>query len=394
MPELHSEHGMSGQSRSISCPGSVRMQRGLPNPDNAASALGTATHDMCEFVLNFGLTDCSVCEGMVFKGHIVDQKMIDSGNVYIKWVQEVQRSRPQAEILIEKKVKISSIDPDRLWGTSDLGFIDYSDRTLIVMDFKNGREAVEVMPNQFVYATQSYVKGNAQLMGYLLGVLDTFQLWEKVDNFIVGVVQPNYYHVDGEVRWVSIDREFVMMWWNVFQMSHQLAIDPNAPRHAGKHCKYCLARTACSNNIENLLKKLSLDDSIDEVDANLLFEIFELIPTFKKTLSMVEDKVTDLARKGMQVPGNKLVKAIVRANCLDEEALVKEAIQLGYKEEDLYNKRIKGKTEVKKMLGQKVANKYYVVPTAATVLAPMSDSRVAVMADNKPDATGIFNKVE
>ena len=119
----HSSFGFSGQGRIISCPGSVRMQRGMPNTTNDAAELGTAVHECSEFALTWGV-DCSELVGLSFNGIKITEGMAYAGQQYVTYVNKILEQRPNAKLLIEKRVALSSIDAGNLWGTSDCIIID------------------------------------------------------------------------------------------------------------------------------------------------------------------------------------------------------------------------------------------------------------------------------
>ncbi len=390
--EAHSKHGMSGQSRIIACPGSVLMQKGFPDESNDHAELGTAHHECSEFCFYWGL-QANDCLDMTFNGYKVNEAMVAAVQMYLDYTQQILDQRPQAVLQVEKRVCISSIDPERLWGTGDAMIIDLANKTLVIGDLKAGYELVEVDGMQEVYNSNP-IQGNAQCVGYGLGALDTFDLWDKIDTVITYISQPNVDHVDGCSRWKSYTMDEMRAWWQVYHYTHNLAISENPPVKAGKHCKYCLANGSCKASIEYMLDQIGFEQSMMTCNAEQLLTLFNHVNVFRRVLNNVEERVNELAREGQKIEGYKLVKSIVRANVNDEDALVKEAQELGYDTDKFYNKRIKGKTAIAKLVNQAFANKHYTVPEAGTTLVKRSDKRIAVMADGKRNAVGVFNSIE
>ena len=382
----HSSRGMSGQSRIIACPRSPIMQEDLPNDGNAASNLGTAVHELSEFCLQLGIKPIE-CKGMVFNDHKTNDKMIEAATFYVDYVGKILAMRPNAKVYIELRVKISSIDVELLWGTGDLVIVDGD--TLIIGDYKNGYGVVEIFDAQYVAATDSVVNGNAQLMGYTLGALDTLNLWGQVKKVITLVVQPNVEHVDGYARYHEYTMDEVRGWWEVYRASHQLSLDVNAPAVAGKWCRYCKARGFCATRTKKTMELLQLDQSIMTLDADQLLMLLDEADVIKSAMDAVYDRAVQLARQGVQVRGRKLVKSIVRSKCVDPDGLLKKLKSEGHKLEDIASVKPKGKTALSK-LAKADLNSYFVTPTAGLTLVPMYDKRTAVMADNKPDAASMF----
>lgn len=387
----HSSRGMSGQSRIIACPRSPEMQVGLPNDSNPASELGTAVHELSEFCLHLGVNP-SECKGMVFNKHKVNDKMIESATFYVNYVAKIMTMRPNAKKYIEMKVKISSIDDELLWGTSDLVVVDDENKTLIIGDYKNGFGVVETYDEQYVAATNNYIKGNAQLMGYTLGVLDTLSLWDKVTKVITLVVQPNVEHVDGYARYHEYTMDEVRQWWSVYRDSHLLSLNPDAPAVAGKWCRYCKARGFCATRTRKTMEMLQLDQSIMTLDADQIVMMLEETTVIKAAMDAVYDRAVQLARQGVKVKGHKLVKAIVRSKCTDPDELLETLVKSGHKIEDVATIKPMGKTALSKIADKGVINSYFKTPEAGLTLVPMYDKRTAIMADNKPDAASRFNK--
>lgn len=387
---LHSEHGMSGQSRIIACPRSVLMQRGMPNDSNPQSELGTAVHELSEFCMKLGIEPIE-CKGMVFNKIKVTAKMVEAATFYVEYVAKIMAQRPNAKKYIELKVKLSSIDVDRLWGTSDLVVVDGD--TLIIGDYKNGFGVVETYDDQYVAAFDSPIKGNAQLIGYAIGVLDTLNLWDQITNVITLVVQPNVEHKDGYARYHEYTMGEIMAWWEVYRQSHALSLRDDAPAIAGKWCRYCKARGFCRVRLEKTMSLIQLDQSVMTLDADQLLTILEEADVIKATMDAVHKRALELARSGVQVKGRKLVKSIVRSNCTDPDNLIAELTDAGHKLEDIATVKPKGKTALCKIADKDLVSKYFVTPQAGLTLVPMYDKRTAVMADNKPDAASVFKDV-
>lgn len=387
---LHSEHGMSGQSRIIACPRSVLMQRGMPNDSNPQSELGTAVHELSEFCMKLGIQP-SECKGMVFNKIKVTAKMIEAATFYVEYVAKIMVQRPNAKKYIEFKVKLSSIDEDRLWGTSDLVVVDGD--TLIIGDYKNGFGVVETYDDQYVASTNNSVKGNAQLVGYALGVLDTLELWGQINTVITLIVQPNVEHKDGYARYHQYTIDEIKGWLEVYRQSHALSLRDDAPANAGKWCRYCKARGFCRTRLEKTMELIQLDQSVMTLDAQQIIAVLDEADVIKATMDAVHRRALELARSGVQVKGRKLVKSIVRSNCTDPDNLLAELTEAGHKLEDIASVKPKGKTALCKIADKELVSKYFVTPEAGLTLVPMYDKRTAVMADNKPDAASIFKDV-
>ena len=387
----HSSWGMSGQGRIIACPDSVNMGSYGEDETNRQAELGTAVHDMSEFAFRLGIFAVDLV-GIKFNGFKANKSMADSAQEYLDILNKF-RAIPTVQSFVEEKVCISSIDPKRLWGTSDYYGIDLTNRTLYVGDYKNGYGYVEVDGDQYVFAWDDVIKGCAQIIGYALGVLDTFNLWDKVDHVVTFIIQPNKPHIDGIVRSNTYDMVQMKRWWHVFKDSHELSLQPGKHRKAGPHCKYCRARGFCSTRIADTMKKLQLDTDFAHCKPEQLIALYPDVDVMIKSLEGIKKRVEKLARQGSKVPNHKLVKGIARAVMLDEDAFIEAAIAKGVNVDELYNKRLKGKTAVKPLVGKKIADQFYKVPEVGLTLVTDKDPRVAYRPDAVPDATGKFGSI-
>lgn len=375
----------------MACPGSINMAEGAPNDTNPAAELGTAVHEVGEYALQLGLPAKSLV-GITFNKHKCTEEMAEGAQVYCDAVNAIRALG--VELILEGKVCISSIDPDRLWGTGDCLAIDYTSRILYVGDYKNGYGIVEVDGIQEVYG-ESDITGNAQCVGYGLGALDTHNLWDKVDHVVTFIVQPNIDHVDGPVRHKTYDMVDMRAWHKVYADTHVLSLLPDAPRKAGSHCRYCKARGYCATRITHQMRLIGLDESIYKCSDNQLVAIYKDAAVMIKTIEAVKEQVIIRARQGMRIPGEKLVKQIVRGKCTDPDALIADAIEEGHSRLDLHNLKLKGKTEIKKIVGKRLADKHFVVPDGGLTLVSMSNPRAAIMADSKSkSAAGIFQPIK
>lgn len=389
----HSIYGFSGQAMIMACPGSVAMQMDIPDQSGEQADKGTAVHTVGEKALLYG---CSAYDfvGSVVKGFKITKPMADAANEYVTFVHTLLAQYPGMAWEVEKGVKMLSVDGERLWGTTDFIGVVLQQRKLIIGDYKNGWGIVDVDKEQYVYALGKTIPGNAQLVGYALSALDTMQLWDKVDTVDMFISQPNPDHIDGSNRLVTWStRDLLDVWHTAYKASHALSIRDDAPRHAGPHCRYCRARGHCGTRITKTMQSLALDKPIHSCTPEQLIALFDDVNAIKSSCDAIVEKLTELSRKGLKVPGHKLVRSIVHAKCTDEDSLVSDALDKGVSEDELYNRRLKGKTAIKSIIGAELANKYYVTPERGYNLVPLTHTGAAVMADQRPDARGRFGKV-
>ena len=365
----HSKYAFSGSNRWLKdrCSASINKQRGKPNKSNDAAEIGTAAHELGEFCIKMGAEPIE-CLGLSFNKRVVDHDMINAVEVY---VGHIRANRPGA--MLEERVGLALDNRDDIYGTADSVLI--LGRTLFVDDYKHGFGVVEVL-------------NNTQLICYAVATLDTFNAWFKVDKIIVTVVQPRANHIDGVIRSHTYTVAELMPWRDFIIDSIRAADDPHAKAIAGSWCKWCLAAPTCKPRIIQTIN-IAFDDDGDVTDEQLI-ALYPEIDIVKSHLDAIANRVRDLAISGMAVPKYKTVKKRTRAKCIEDEALAKECVSIGIKADDLYDRKLKSKTNITPVIGKDLVSKYFVSEDAGLDLVSINDNRPAV---SNQTATNIFNGV-
>ena len=361
---LHSRvFSFSASNRLIACPASRRMSEGMESTTNPQAELGTGAHELGEYCIRFGF-EPEECIGLVFNNQTVDDNMVDAVSVYVGYVRSLQVKTGQ-KAMLEQRVTMSSLGRTDVFGTSDCTLYDPVTRTLYVTDYKHGFGVVGV-------------ENNTQLIAYAIATLDTFQLWQHVDNVVTTIVQPRKPHVDGTIRPCSYTVTSLReTWWPQYLQAVQAGEDPNTKPVAGSHCKYCPARGFCRARVMMTLDHAFHDKPTDTMSDEEIEVLYEEIPNIKTNIEAIQGRALQIARDGYQFENFKLVDGYTRAKCTDEKGLVQEAINQGLDESTLYEKKLKSMTAVKKVLPWKTVNRFYQKPPASTTLVDMSDNRPA-----------------
>lgn len=362
MPLVHSNvFSFSSAGRLMACHASRRMSVGQVNKTNAMAELGTAAHELGEYCIRFGFNP-EECEGMTFYRHTVDANMIDAAKVYVGYVRslEVQHG---VKAMLETRVTMSSLGRDDVFGTSDC--IMVVGNTVYVIDYKHGYGVVDVVDNP-------------QLIAYALATVDTLQLWGSITKVVTTIVQPRKGHIDGPIRSCEYSLEYLRdQWWPKYYEAVKEGENPNAPTVAGPHCKHCLARGYCRARIMYTLRTVYWDKPIDVMTNEEMEILYNEVDNVKTNIEAIQGKSLEIAREGYQFEGYKLVDSITRFKCIDEPGLVEAAKKEGVDENKLYDRKVKSKTAISKLVPYKIVNQFYERPPTSTTLVPMSDNRPA-----------------
>ncbi|PIY67145.1 DUF2800 domain-containing protein [Shewanella sp. CG_4_10_14_0_8_um_filter_42_13] len=383
----HSVYSFSSSDRWIEghCPASIRMSRGYPNRTNPQAELGTAVHQLGEFCIPYGI-DTKECIGMRFNNHTVDDKMATDAGLYKSFVDNLT-IRYGVKPLLEQRVVMSSLGRDDIYGTSDCTHI--AGRILHTTDYKNGFGLVEV-------------DDNSQTAGYSVATLDTFNLWDQVDEIYNTIVQPNGNHIDGPIRTVKYTRDDMLIWREKFRRSVILADDPDTKPNAGDWCEWCPAQTNCRARAEWIFHKAYTDAPLHMLSVPQVEFFYREIGGIKRFIDTIEKRMLDEARNGAKLDGFKLVQSYSRASVEDMDGFIKAVKGLGVDPTELYlDPRLVGKTRALKVLPKELVNLYYKTPKPSTTLVPLTDNRPAVRPGNaegvflplRPSAVGIFTPI-
>lgn len=370
----HSKIGASSSERWINCPGSVALCETVPKaPDNEASAKGTAAHELLEVCLITG-TNARDHLGKVFNkckafpnGFKVDSDMIEAVQVAVDHVRNTLKQYPGAELLVEKKFKLSHIHPD-LYGTSDI-IIRVHFLKLIVMDYKHGEgHVVEV-------------EDNPQLKIYGLGAAfeDADPDFGEVE---LHILQPRAWHEDGPIRKWTIDFEELVQWGKVLRQKALETEKKNAKLEKGEWCRWCNAAPVCPKMREAVIATAKLDFKTDEpklpavekLTDEQIVRVMENQNMIVNWMKSVKDFALLRMMNGEKIKGLKLVKGKGFRTWGDEEVVIEK---FGNK---IYTKKMMTVAQAEKKLGKDVVKQFVQSIEGGVTIAHESDRRRAVVA--------------
>lgn len=349
------------------------MSKGLPEITNPQAELGTAAHELGEHCLKLGLNTYD-CLGVTFNDHVVDQNMADAVQVYVTHIRELC-SKYGVNPMLEQRVVMRSVRND-VFGTSDC--IVIVGEWLFIIDYKHGYGLVEAVDNP-------------QGIFYAIATLDTFELWSTIKYINVTIVQPRPDHKDGVIRSHVYTSAVLSAQVHKYREAIQVAESGQAEPVAGEWCTYCPARANCRARLMRTIEFAYLDKPITDITVEELEVIYNEIKGIKTHCEAIENRCLELARKGKKFKDHKLVKAIQRASCKDEEGFVKAAVKSGVSREKLFKEKLISMTDAKKVLPHDLVNEWFVKPPETTTLEPMTCSRPAISTGS---AAGIFEGIK
>lgn len=377
----HATFSPSSAHRWIECPGSVRLTAGMSDDSSPAAAEGTFAHGVAAICLHRGY-DAKRMLGYSDVLHTVDDEMAKHVQTYL----DIARELPARARFVERRVDLLGVCED-VWGTLDFGALSLNRKRLDVVDFKYGAG---------VYVP---VQQNPQLMSYGLGALLSLPEAADVEEVGIHVVQPRHHKGGHETEEHSAN---ALRAWGSTILSSAVARakEPNAPLHAGEHCKFCRARPFCPELKRASLERVQhlFEDETLAVPAKLppppatmtpdeIGVALKAFPVIEEWISAVREHAYLLSARGQVVPGFKLVEKTGHRKWIDPDVtrLVLEAHGVNpFEDPKLVTPAAAERLLPKDERGiiEKLATK----PVTGTTLAPMADPRPAL--SRGPDVFG------
>lgn len=240
----HAKLSPSASHRWLVCPGSVEANVGKPWTQSVHALEGTSAHALLEVALRLGSAPEEFLGKVLEPGHMpVDEGMTDGVGYAIDYVEAYVANNPHTEVLLEHKVlfgKAIGATDDLGFGTSDIILDNYPIES-VVLDYKHG------------VGISVSVKENSQLLLYQVGMRAQRGRYRRYRNV---VVQPRLAKRKPVQEAPAITDSDLSNWVNKKVIPVvPVALNKNAIRVAGAHCRYCAADGNCQSQYELVMKK-------------------------------------------------------------------------------------------------------------------------------------------
>lgn len=380
----------SASSRWLACAPSMGyvkhlIKRGVitKRKSGAAAERGTRIHELAEPAI-VKMIETGVAPRMP-KGAAVDEW--SEALMYVKHCHDLWQNAVDVDDDAEYGVELKAIVTDECWGSAD--FWVYAAKRLTVVDLKTGQETV-------------YAKDNTQLLIYALGVIRTKLRDRTIREVEAMVYQPNGHghevpydsHVYSERELTAHSRAIVsgIKEAVMFLEDAEDADSYTARMNAGSHCTWCDALAVCPSAKRAALTTISagfepvpvtspLPDPAS-LEAEQVAQILERAPMFSAWLEAVQVRAIELAQRGKEIPGFKVVQKMTRRAWGKEHEPAVIAKRLGLKVADLFTEpRMRSPSQVEQSLkgeAKKRVNEFTFKPVGDPTIAPESDRRQAI----------------
>lgn len=379
----HAYLSASGSQRWLACTPSAHLEQQFEDATSVYAKEGTFAHGLAELKLQLELKDITKAKfnrelKKLKKNEFYCQEMEDYLQGYVDFVIEkingAQAKTKDPAIFLEQRVDFSPWVP-KGFGTGDVVII--ADNSIEVIDLKYGR-GVPVS-----------AEGNTQMRMYGLGAINQFGMLYDFENVTMTIVQPRLDSISTEKLTV---KELVSWADKEVKPRADLAWEGKGEYIAGEHCRFCKARYTCRTRAEKNLElaKHEFQDppllSLDEVG-----EILAQAAEMQKWVKDVQDYALGQAEKhGVKFPGWKLVEGRSNRKYLDSEQVAGKLVKEGYKEDEIFNKKILGITAMGKLLGKKKFDTLL----ADLVVKPPGKPTLVPVGDKRPEINSVAAAVE
>lgn len=374
MPDVHARLSASGAKKWINCPGSIQLEETFEDKPSQFAEEGTNAHALGEAKIRLATKEYNRTKyHNAVRNLDITEDMEDYADSYKNYVIERYNSAlqktPDAILMLEQRLDFSGYVPDG-FGTGDAVII--AEGKLEIIDLKYGK-GVEVS-----------AVDNPQLRLYALGAYDAFDMMYGFDTVEMTIYQPRLDNISSE----TISVADLLKWGEEVKKAALLANDDSITYCvAGKHCDtgFCKARPVCRAYAEERQKMAVYDFKAPaKLTVEEIADIIEQSAALEKWAKLVSDYALDQAYKhGVQYPGYKVVEG--RSNrrySKSDSEVAKILTDKGYSEDDILVHKLKGITDIEKLLGKKtfteILGDCVVKPPGKPTLVHSDDKRPAI----------------
>jgi len=373
----------SSANKWLNCPPSARLEDSVVKTTSTFADEGTLAHELAEGIIRdmLGWTNALQYVKMLerIQHHelykpIMFSYCYDYASYVIESYNAERAQDKSARLEIETPVDLSAIVPEG-FGRLDTEIIT--------------RKKIKIIDLKYGMGVPISAVNNTQLKTYASGILDEMAMWDdSIEVIELVIYQPR---LDNISEW-SISAEDLKKWTSeVLVPGAKLAFEGGGEFKAGAHCRFCGVKAQCAANAQyNLeLAEYEFQQALLLSDHEIA-DIMNRADQFVNWLNAVCDFALKEAVEGRRKwPGLKLVEG--RSNrAYSSEKAVKEALnKQGFNDDQIYNKKILGITEMQALLGKKYFDSalegLITKPPGKPTLVDEEDKRPEWQSHNNPE---------
>ncbi len=275
----------------------------------------------------------------------VTEDMADYVRVYTEYCSAIRAKA--TEFWIEKRFNLASLNPPGpMFGTSDFAAYVAEEKTLYVVDLKFG---VGVIVEPTTPQAKYYALGAALTLDPNIHV---------VNDIVLVIVQPRATHPDGPIRTLTIPYMELIEFAGELMDRARETTKPDAPLHAGSHCKFCPAAGICPEQRDAAQRMAMVDFADMPVDVppspetlplDVFVDILQKKHILESWLKSLDARALAMLERGEDVPGFKLVERRATRKWKDEEETLNYISGTDMVRDDYLETKLKSPAQLEKL---------------------------------------------
>lgn len=362
----------------MECPGSITLAAGADRKSSIYADTGTVAHTLASHCL---LHDEDAWEymGTMIDGEYeieVDKDMADAVQLYLCYLRDNDLIGTDQEFYVERSFHRPNIHP-LFMGIADHTHIDRENRTVSIIDYKNGAGVVVE------------ARGNVQLRYYASGAIDELDLWEDIERVRMTIVQPNAFHAFGPVRTDEISTDELHEWLYDKLVPAMHRAEQDEATKSGSWCTFCPNMDKKCPSLWSDFEELErlMAKGVAKLTAKEMARVLDLGANFNKQHKAVQAAALARAEKGTKIPGWKIVKAF--GNRVFRDGAEKAAIKL-FGDKAYTKPKLKSPAQIGQMpKGEGFSKRWAHAPDTGHKLVPAS----AAQPEQGPAQKSMFKPV-
>lgn len=385
----HAELGGSGADRWMNCPGSIILQRELPEQEASEAMLeGTQAHEYAEQFLSNFLNYKVTGEQREFTW-VPSDEMCEHIHAYrdFIWKELLEESITDKAYDLETPITID--EQLQMWGSADFwsfGYDDRGKRVAIICDLKYGRQDVDA-------------EDNAQLAFYAVALREELRKHGMdVDYVVAAIFQPRSFSnpKPKKTKWTAKQLD---AWKKKFyKAAHAIYVKQKPSFKVGEWCKQCRAKSICKKyareaEVATTLKLVDVETvtvpAIETLPKETIAKIALNYDLVKDFLDGCFDYTMREAKVGT-MPGIKVVEASKgkRSWSVDTDLVVSNLMAQGLTPEEITVPKLKGIGEIEKSLKTLVSKEALVEIMNDITVKGKSTETIVALTDPRPAILG------
>lgn len=336
----------SSAKRWINCTPSALLAEEAGSKSSVYAEEGTLAHEIAEYALTKyleGEYDPIIDDAVPLKNEHLENPlfgvdMADYIRSYCEFVigegYEMRKQDGSNKMYLERRVDITDFAPDS-FGSVDVTLV--SDKTIHIIDLKYGA------------GVKVYADMNEQMLMYALGTLKSLET-DHIEKIRMTIAQVRLDHYDT----FEMSKKDLLVWAEkVLKPAAKVAIQGGGKQVIGSWCGFCPVKAQCRAQRDAILADFEEKPEPLLLSDEEIVDLIGKIDTYKSWIESVNKYVYDRAIQGYKWEGYKLVAGRT-SRVIKDEAKIRQTLLNEFLEDEVLNIKLKGITDLEKLLGKKV----------------------------------------